>query len=337
METAQATNTTTELVLDPLEALMGEHSTTTAAATTPPTIVPPEPLVEANVPFKASLQSFHFANNSTNKSHVSTTTPTPLPNTSSKPLFSFPTLAAPFKVSKTVSTTSVSASARVHIKTPLAQIKFDQGIGHYNPALPAPHLRPSLLKFAAQQARLEAAQQAKLETASQPSITLQTPVDFIDIPRLPRIIRNPTKNSDSRQNISRVKRNDKISLKKNKKIPVNKLYIAHNFETPHIRQVNKKLYFNDPIRQRQITHDQHFRFDQTLQKKENHEMASSVRRPTRPFNTRLNHVTKDDNENLNFKDIDNNIISGLFGSTFTCEGKVIGKFYADIHGNKCIF
>lgn len=56
----------------------------------------------------------------------------------------------PLIITRTASSTSVSASARVHIQTPLSRFSYRQGTDPSHTPLPAPHLRPSLLKLAAQ-------------------------------------------------------------------------------------------------------------------------------------------------------------------------------------------
>lgn len=55
----------------------------------------------------------------------------------------------PFTITRTASSTSMSSSARVQVKTPLSHFSLRQGPDRDIPPLPAPHLRPSLLKHAA--------------------------------------------------------------------------------------------------------------------------------------------------------------------------------------------
>ena len=93
---------------------------------------------------------------------------------------------------RTTSSTSVSASSRVHIQTPISQFSLNQGSGSRKH--PAPHLRPSLLRLAAQGKKA-----LKLDTPADefktppfpppPSsipLTRQPPPNFEDVLRLPR-------------------------------------------------------------------------------------------------------------------------------------------------------
>lgn len=74
----------------------------------------------------------------------------PFPHSSTRDLPP-PNIVPPFTVTRTASSSSVSASARVHIETPFSRFSLRQGADDAQaPALPAPHLRPSLLKLAAQ-------------------------------------------------------------------------------------------------------------------------------------------------------------------------------------------
>ncbi|KAG7164466.1 U-scoloptoxin(01)-Cw1a-like 6, partial [Homarus americanus] len=166
-------------VLDPTVALMGASDPptvppATSEVTTPspppaapsqpqpqPTSSPPPPVIPPGVTASTTRMS-----TSTSSSVTSA--------------YSFPPL--PFTVSRT--STSVSASSHVRIQTPLAQISLQQGVDHS--VLPAPHLRPSLLRLAAE--AQNAAQAAKIledhnPTAS-PTVTAQTPANFEDVPRL---------------------------------------------------------------------------------------------------------------------------------------------------------
>ncbi|XP_042878854.1 mucin-5AC-like isoform X2 [Penaeus japonicus] len=210
-DTSDTSSAATVQVLDPTHALMGAPdpssdltgtSEAPSPSPTPPSLPPPAP------PGPSSSPSEPQASPQTQSQSQPPPQPLPLPLPTSSPpppvippgvtasstrmststsssvtaAYSFPPL--PFTVSRT--STSVSASSRVHIQTPLAQISLRQGVDPS--ALPAPHLRPSLLRLAAQAQNTGQSHQffEALEPTSPSPVTAQTPRDFEDIPRLTR-------------------------------------------------------------------------------------------------------------------------------------------------------
>ncbi|XP_069978314.1 mucin-2 isoform X2 [Penaeus vannamei] len=216
-DTSDTSSAATVQVLDPTHALMGvpdPHSDLSATSEVPPSLPSPShppvpaPLPAADAALPAPLGSPSSSPSAPQASPQpqSLSQPQPLPTSSPPPpvippgvtasstrmststsssvtaAYSFPPL--PFTVSRT--STSVSASSRVHIQTPLAQISLRQGVDAS--ALPAPHLRPSLLRLAAQAQSTGQGQQFldALEPTPPSPVTAQTPPDFEDIPRLTR-------------------------------------------------------------------------------------------------------------------------------------------------------
>ena len=104
----------------------------------------------------------------------------------------------PFTVVSRRTTSSVSSSAGVNIKTPISHFSFNQGLSDQNH--PAPHLRPSLLKFAAKARRNIQLDSLKSPTKQEdfkvppinpPSTPLlpstrDPPPNFEDVLRIPR-------------------------------------------------------------------------------------------------------------------------------------------------------
>ncbi|XP_064096642.1 mucin-5AC-like [Macrobrachium nipponense] len=151
----------------PSSAPANPSSTSSVAAPPPslpsqsiPTSSPPPPIIPPGV----------TASSASTTSRMSTST-----SSSVTAAYSIPPL--PFTVSRT--STSVSASSRVRIETPLVQISLNQG----GIDLPAPHLRPSLLRLAAQ-AQNSGQHFDALNPTSPSPVTSRTPADFEDIPRL---------------------------------------------------------------------------------------------------------------------------------------------------------
>ncbi|XP_047476479.1 LOW QUALITY PROTEIN: mucin-2-like [Penaeus chinensis] len=214
-DTSDTSSAATVQVLDPTHALMGvpdpqsDLSATSEAPPSPPSPSPtpvpaPPPAAAGGLPAPSSSPSDPQA--SPQPQSLSQSQPQALPTSSPLPpvippgvtasstrmststsssvtaAYSFPPL--PFTVSRT--STSVSASSRVHIQTPLAQISLRQGVDAS--VLPAPHLRPSLLRLAAQAQSTGQGQRflEALEPTSPSPVTAQTPPDFEDIPRLTR-------------------------------------------------------------------------------------------------------------------------------------------------------
>ncbi|XP_063607393.1 mucin-2-like isoform X2 [Penaeus indicus] len=216
-DTSDTSSAATVQVLDPTHALMGvpdpqsDLSATSEAPSSPPSPSPPPvpappPPAAAGAALPAPSSSPSDPPASPQPQSLSQPQPQALPTSSPLPpvippgvtasstrmststsssvtaAYSFPPL--PFTVSRT--STSVSASSRVHIQTPLAQISLRQGVDAS--ALPAPHLRPSLLRLAAQAQSTGQGQRflEALEPTSPSPVTAQTPPDFEDIPRLTR-------------------------------------------------------------------------------------------------------------------------------------------------------
>ena len=135
----------------------------------------PQPQSQAQIQTQPPSATISPVTNSPLRVTAPTTT-----SASATTAYSFPPL--PFTVSRT--STSVSSSSRVHIQTPFAQISLNQGV---DPSiLPAPHLRPSLLRLAAE--AQNAGHNARIITqppTTQPSVRARTPANFRDVPRLP--------------------------------------------------------------------------------------------------------------------------------------------------------
>nr|XP_045602280.1 mucin-2-like isoform X1 [Procambarus clarkii] len=165
-------------VLEPTVALMGAPDPPTVPTDTSEATLPPGPHSQSQplpTPTSSPLPPVVPPGVTASTTRMSTST-----SSSITAAYSFPPL--PFTITRT--STSVSASSRVRIQTPLAQISFNQGV---DPSvLPAPHLRPSLLRLAAE--AQNAAQAAKIledhNPTSSPAVTVQTPANFEDVPRL---------------------------------------------------------------------------------------------------------------------------------------------------------
>ena len=206
-------------VLDPLDVLMGDTTTpdpsltspstrpsTTISSTKPSTTQPPPTTTTTTSTTSQRPPVFRFP----------TLTPTILPPgvTASTTRMTTSTSSVgpppppPFTVvsRRTTSSTSVSASSRVHIQTPISQFSLNQG--RSSQKHPAPHLRPSLLRLAAQGKK--ALDIETLETPKElrnppeepssphPSIPLTRtpPANFKDVLRLPRSNKNEANTAD---------------------------------------------------------------------------------------------------------------------------------------------
>ncbi|XP_068234899.1 mucin-2-like [Palaemon carinicauda] len=185
-DTAATSSAATVQVLDPSVALLAATISPPASTDTPngPSSAPanpstfsvagPSPLPSQSIPTSSPpppvIPPGVTASSASTTSRMSTST-----SSSVTAAYSFPPL--PFTVSRT--STSVSASSRVRIETPLLQISLNQG----GFDLPAPHLRPSLLRLAAQ-AQSSGQHFDALNPTSPSPVTSRTPADFEDVPRL---------------------------------------------------------------------------------------------------------------------------------------------------------
>ncbi|KAK7056582.1 hypothetical protein SK128_015614, partial [Halocaridina rubra] len=184
-DTAATSSAATVQVLDPSVALNAATISPSASDTStghssspppPPTIPsaapPPSHPIPTSSPPPPVIPPGVTASSASSTSRMSTST-----SSSVTAAYSYPPL--PFTVSRT--STSVSASSRVRIQTPLAQISLNQG---FDPSvLPAPHLRPSLLRLAAQ-AQNSGQTFGDLNPTPPSLVISRTPADFEDVPRL---------------------------------------------------------------------------------------------------------------------------------------------------------
>ncbi|XP_066972023.1 LOW QUALITY PROTEIN: mucin-2-like [Macrobrachium rosenbergii] len=187
-DTAATSSAATVQVLDPSVALLaatisppastdtsnGPSSAPANPSSTSSVAAPPPSLPSQSIPISSPpppvIPPGVTASSASTTSRMSTST-----SSSVTAAYSIPPL--PFTVSRT--STSVSASSRVRIETPLVQISLNQG----GIDLPAPHLRPSLLRLAAQ-AQSSGQHFDALNPTSPSPVASRTPADFEDIPRL---------------------------------------------------------------------------------------------------------------------------------------------------------
>ena len=279
------------LVLDPLQALMGEATTPSSSLPLVPAAVSPPTSSSSNFAQSApSISSSPIATSTNTPSSTPTTTTTTSTTTPRPPAskFRFPTQSPqgptllppgvtasttrmttssssvgfslpappPFTVvsRRTTSSTSVSASSRVHIQTPISQFSLNHGGGSQQH--PAPHLRPSLLRLAAQGKKT--LQLETLETPTQfhrnlPENSFQTPpISSPSSPLLPStrqpppnfedVLRLPRSNPD-RSSLERTLRHFRHLYKRNKR------------QTDTVRPLTNRHFQSSRRRQSQTTHN----------------------------------------------------------------------------------